>query len=50
MGIVKRRLLSVLAWKAGVMTVMSGRWEPPASCGWFETKTSPWSRIEVGWG
>eukprot|EP00962_Isochrysis_galbana_P000491 scaffold144_cov132-Isochrysis_galbana.AAC.2 len=27
--------------KAGVMTVMSGRWEPPASCGWLDTSTSP---------
>ena len=25
----------------GVMTVMSGRWLPPASCGWFDTSTSP---------
>ena len=25
----------------GVMTVMSGRWLPPASCGWLLTSTSP---------
>ncbi len=27
--------------KTGVMTVMSGRCDPPASCGWLESSTSP---------
>ena len=27
--------------KTGVMTVMSGRWDPPASWGWLEASTSP---------
>ena len=28
-------------WKHGVITVMSGRWLPPAKCGWLDTRTSP---------
>ena len=27
--------------KTGVITVKSGRCDPPASCGWLETSTSP---------
>ena len=37
--------------KTGVMTVMSGRWEPPAVVGWLVTSTSPWGEGEgVRWG
>ena len=29
------------SWNAGETTVMSGRCEPPAFCGWLDTNTSP---------
>mmetsp|Transcript_96225 Transcript_96225/g.207640 ORF Transcript_96225/g.207640 Transcript_96225/m.207640 type:complete len:255 (+) Transcript_96225:992-1756(+) len=37
----KLGLASPLFAKTGVMTVMSGRCEPPAISGWLETRTSP---------
>lgn len=42
---------SIQFWRGGSIavsdeahTVMSGKWLPPASCGWLETRTSPSSR------